>query len=142
MYEMNKQEIFYDNADGQGIIINSLNGCYYSLNLVSTAVFELLCAGHSPEAIAEALLALKGCPENIGQETEAFARSLLEERILIPSALAPEEEIKLPAEVFQEGFKLSFTKFDDMQDLLLSDPVHEASPEMGWPNLRDEKEQQ
>ncbi len=62
MYEMNKQEIFYDNADGQGIIINSLNGCYYSLNLISTGVFELLCAGYSPEAIAEALLGLKGCP--------------------------------------------------------------------------------
>lgn len=140
MYEMNKQEIFYDNADGQGIIINSLNGCYYSLNLVSTAVFELLCAGHSPEAIAEALLALKGCPENIGQETEAFARSLLAEEILTLAALVPAGEIQLSEEIFREGFKLSFTKFDDMQDLLLSDPVHEASPEMGWPNLPEKKE--
>lgn len=140
MYEMNKQEIFYDNADGQGIIINSLNGCYYSLNLISTAVFEFLCAGNSPQTIAEALLVHKGCPENIRQEIETFARNLLEEEILTCSSLAPAGEIEMSAEVFQDGFKLSFTRFDDMQDLLLSDPVHEASPETGWPNLPEKKE--
>jgi hypothetical protein len=74
------------------------------------------------------------------QETEAFAQSLLQEEVLMPSARGSAGEIRLSAEIFKEGFMLSFIRFDDMQDLLLSDPVHEASPETGWPNLPEEKE--
>lgn len=141
MYTMNKHEIFYDNADGQGIIINSLNGSYYALNHLSATVFELLCNGHEPQTIAEELLKIKDCPESLFADIAAFAEALYEEKILLSSATAPREKINLPEAGFFDNFKISFEKFDDMQDLLLSDPVHEASPETGWPNLPSEKEQ-
>ena len=141
MYTMNKHEIFYDNADGQGIIINSLNGSYYALNHLSATVFELLCNGYEPQTIAEELLKIKGCPENLFADVATFADALYAEKILLSSANAPIERINLSEEIFVDGFKISFERFDDMQDLLLSDPVHEASTETGWPNLPDIKEQ-
>ena len=49
MYSFNDKEMFYDVADGLGIVINITTGIYYALNNAGTAVFEQLKAGKFAE---------------------------------------------------------------------------------------------
>lgn len=135
MYKLNEQEIFYDVAEGQAIIINSLNGCYYSLNMISSKVFEDIINGYSIEQIANAL---ENCSaKNI--DLKSFIDQLLDEKIIIPDKNEYiKEDVKYTKDMFLDGVQLSLIKFDDMQDLLLSDPVHDADPNIGWPKIKEE----
>lgn len=136
MYKLNEQEIFYDVAEGQAIIINSLNGCYYSLNMLSSKVFEDIIAGYSAADIEKALKEISGRDFNVS----AFVEKLVSENIILESDEENSDELKYNNEIFADGYNLELTKFDDMQDLLLSDPVHDADPNVGWPKIKGEEE--
>lgn len=136
MYKLNEQEIFYDVAEGQAIIINLLNGCYYSLNMLSSKVFEDIIAGYSAADIENALKEISERDFNIS----AFVEKLVSENIILESDEENSGELKYNKEIFADGYNLELTKFDDMQDLLLSDPVHDADPNVGWPKIKGEEE--
>lgn len=136
MYKLNEQEIFYDVAEGQAIIINSLNGCYYSLNAISSKVFEDIIAGYSKESIEAALLEAAGREIAIGN----FIDSLVSENIILVTDDKNDGTLIYGKDIFADGYSLDLAKFDDMQDLLLSDPVHDADPNIGWPKIKEEVE--
>ena len=142
MYRLNEQEIFYDTTDGQAIIINSLNGCYYSMDVPSSSVFECLISGCPDGAITEALAGMPGCPEDIKCRLSTFIDQLMAESILLRREGVEKAICKCGLALDKIGpeFNFCFEKFTDMQDLLLSDPIHDASPEVGWPVMKpDEK---
>lgn len=131
-YHLNEEKMFSDIADGVAIIINSETGIYYGLNELGTVVFEKLTAGIPPATCAAALQALAGAPEDMTARIEAFVKALCAYGIIIPGT---EQDVSVSfdaATAEGSNFELTVQEYNDAQELLLADPIHEVKPEDGW----------
>jgi hypothetical protein len=139
MYEFDKAKFLMENFDGEAVLVNVASGYYYSLLGSGPDILDLLGRGLSVEKVAETFAAGAPDPTKIHELVAAFADQLLEESILIPrqssSANAPETEAS------GGGVAVAFappelTKFEDMRDILLLDPIHQVDEAAGWPKPR------
>ncbi|WP_308620547.1 PqqD family protein [uncultured Desulfovibrio sp.] len=131
-YVLNEAKMFSDIADGIAIVINSETGIYYGMNGLGTAIFENLLNGAGSEKIVAALTALPGAPEDIAVRFQAFLDKLLAYGVLIEGAADACEvrlNIESPAE---DDFTPTVEEFDDAQEMLLADPIHEVKEMEGW----------
>lgn len=138
MYRINESKMYYDMADGQAIVINFITGMYYGSSLLGSAALDRLQAGVSPEAVLEALRVLPGCPEDMGEQLDAFIAELINRDILIPGPTNAEGCGPIGGEALEDGFSLTVDEFAEAQDLLLADPVHDVDASQGWPVLRED----
>ena len=54
-----------------------------------------------------------------------------------PSAARPVESAPTsPGLLAQGGHEIVFEVYEDMQDLILSDPIHDVDETVGWPGLK------
>jgi hypothetical protein len=117
--------------DDEVVIANFDTGLYYSLMGSAAAVWTGLMAGMSVAAIAETLGAPSEDGSALATAVIAFVESLETEGLIKPCELYPTGvwEPKAPAGGWAAP---EFESFSDMQQLLLLDPVHDAS-DAGWP---------
>ena len=136
-YALNEEKMFADVTDGIAIIINSETGIYYGMNALATSVWENLANGSSIEAIKTALKALDGAPSNIEAEMDAFVKTLLDNEMII-EAPASESVVNIDLSAAKEdNFEISIKEYNDAQELLLADPIHEVKEETGWTPEKD-----
>ncbi len=130
-YALNDEKMFADVTDGIAIIINSETGIYYGLNALGTAVYENLVKGASTEDIISALKSL-GAPDNVESSLKTFIDEMISKELLItaPSSNASVEINK--SAVGEDGFNFTVDEYNDAQELLLADPIHEVKEETGW----------
>jgi hypothetical protein len=102
--------IVSDTLEGDTIVIDIVSGAYYTLNPVAGEVWRQVKESESVEIGFSA--------EHDGCLSELVAEGLL--------------TCELPAGAEPGLSGTAFTKYVDMQDLLLADPVHEVD-EAGWP---------
>ena len=140
MYRFNEQKMFYDSADGMGIVICFTTGVYYSLNAAGTAVFEQLTAGADPKALAAELAKMEGCPADMENRVLRFAEMLEEKEILVSDGAPFTPAEAFPAAAAAEGFDLTADEYHEVQDLILADPIHDVDPNLGWPILKKDDE--
>lgn len=131
-YVLNEAKMFSDIADGIAIVINSETGIYYGMNGLGTIVFDNLMSGASTEAVLAALAALPGAPGDMESRLNAFVDRLKDFEIV----LAGDDggaEVNLDAATAQEDeFTLMVEEYNDAQELLLADPIHEVKEDAGW----------
>lgn len=131
-YVLNEAKMFSDIADGIAIVINSETGIYYGMNGLGTIVFDNLMSGASTEAVLAALAALPGAPDDMESRLNAFVDRLKDFEIV----LAGDDggaEVNLDAATAQEDeFTLMVEEYNDAQELLLADPIHEVKEDAGW----------
>ncbi len=131
-YTLNAPKMFSDIEDGVAIILNSETGIYYGLNGIATDIYGNLMNGASAEAILEALQAMPGAPDDMPTRLETFINALKNYEIIVESAAKPQKP-SINADVAQaDGFTLRVEKYEDAQELLLADPIHEVLEDMGW----------
>ena len=131
-YSLNEAKMFSDIADGVAIVINSETGIYYGMNELGTAVFEAIIAGASTENIGAALQTIPNAPNDVQSRVDAFVAALQHFEILIPSQpkqAAPSFE---EATAISSNFEMTVQEYNDAQELLLADPIHEVKVEDGW----------
>ncbi|HNX28922.1 MAG TPA: hypothetical protein PKN87_05865 [Syntrophomonadaceae bacterium] len=134
MYILNEEKMFYDESEGQTIIINIATGVYYSFDKMSSAVIKDLIAGAEPELIVKGLQELKDCPDNIEGKLGRFINKLNDLEIIV--AAEGKSEATQPSydqEIAGDGYEFAVDAFEEIADLLLMDPIHEVSGDMGWP---------
>lgn len=103
--------------DGEAIIIDSMTGAYFTLDADGTAMWERLTAdGTSLEELAETS---QLDPARVAQVAVELAAAGL---VMVDGQL-PEANPSAPPAV---------TKYMDMEELLLLDPIHDVDP-AGWP---------
>ena len=132
-YRLNTPLVAFQEIEGEAILINFDTGCYFSANPAGAALFELARSGASVSALTSGLARRSGVPEaEVEEVVTRFLEAARAEGLLVsfeangdhpPSAngvtpLGPEAP--------------RFEKFDDLQDLLLLDPIHDVD-EVGWP---------
>jgi hypothetical protein len=137
-YCVNSPQVINEVIDGEAIIINLVTGSYYSLDRVGSQVWSLVEASLAVDRImAELDRRYDGEPDEIREAVNELLEQLSDEQLIVPCG---EEESTAPpaAEMEanpQEPFRAPrLEKFNDMQDLILLDPVHEVGSR-GWPHL-------
>jgi len=139
-YQLNENKMFADITDGIAIIINSETGIYYGMNSFATQVYENLAAGISTDKIWNKIKEL-GADESNYKE---FVNALLEKEILL-SSTESDTEVSIDENAAKEDSSiLELKEYNDAQELLLADPIHEVKEEEGWSpektSLNEDKE--
>lgn len=136
-YALNEEKMFADVTDGIAIIINSETGIYYGMNGLGTALYENLVNGASVEKIAVALKAIDGAPTDIEAKLNDYIKSMLDNELIIEAPSA-EAEVSIDSAVAKEdNFEMEVKEYNDAQELLLADPIHEVKEETGWTPEKD-----
>ncbi|MBU6339208.1 MAG: hypothetical protein KGQ36_04455 [Rickettsiales bacterium] len=133
IYKLNEEKMFADITDNVAIIINSETGIYYGMNGFGTSVFENIIKGVPTEKVLEELKKIPNISPEIEIRFNAFLEALIEKELVIVSDEINEEEIKIdPTIALNDEFALNVSEYNDAQELLLADPIHEVKEETGW----------
>ena len=139
-YQLNDSKMFADITDGIAIIINSETGIYYGMNTFGTQVYENIANGVSTEKIWEKIKTLGVDEENF----KAFIDAMIEKELIIPAENSDIEPNIDEAIAKEDNFILELKEYNDAQELLLADPIHEVKEEEGWSpeksSLNEDKE--
>jgi hypothetical protein len=137
--ELREPQVVAQVVDGEVVAINLDSGCYYSLRDSAAVIWGLLAAGCSvEEVVADLQGRYLGAPETIDGETVRFAQELSHEGLLRQRATGATERAQHQSSGAAEA-PVPFASpvlesFNDMEDLLLLDPVHDVGGE-GWPHV-------
>ncbi len=105
--------------DGEAIIIDSMSGAYYTLDADGTAVWGRLAAGATTAAELSDASGL-----GLARVNEVVSELVTAGLIVADGEIAPADGSSASA----------LTKYTDMEELLLLDPIHDVDP-AGWPVL-------
>ncbi len=131
-YVLNDEKMFADIADGIAIVINSETGIYYGMNAFATIVFENIQNDVSTENILKSIKTINGVNDNIEKIFKMFINAMLEKEIIIEGGKG-EGVADINFEIAKEdNFSLILKEYNDAQELLLADPIHEVKEEIGW----------
>ncbi len=138
IYKLNEDKMFADINDGVAIIINGETGIYYGMNGFGTVVFENIIKGVDSQAILAALKKLPDVSDDIETRFDAFLSALIEKELVILSDETVAAEVVIDANIAcNDGFELNVSEYNDAQELLLADPIHEVKEETGWAPEKD-----
>lgn len=136
LFKISSPQITSEVVDGEVMIINLQNGQYFNINGSSLEIWAALQEGASREAI------LAGLSQRYSADAPALAASLdqLLEELQKDELIAVSEGSSAELPVATEAAKASFiapilSKFSDMQELLLLDPIHDVD-DAGWPRAK------
>ena len=118
--------------DSEVVLANYQNGVYYNLDGSAAQIWLGLKANRTVEEIGGAIAAATGDDvPSITQRVQAFVDSMLAEGLIAEGT--PEPRIETWTPVLSGAFVApEFQRFDNLRELLLMDPVHDAGEE-GWP---------
>jgi hypothetical protein len=136
-YILNKVDLSKEIFDNEAVIINIPSGKYYSVNSESGVnVLRLLENVCSKEQICEFLSArYDDNTLDITTQVNDFIESLLAEKIVVETSEKEHSntEISFSSQAYQT---LLLEIYDDMQELIELDPVHDVTASKGWPNKK------
>jgi hypothetical protein len=142
-YKINHPHIIHDTIDGEAILVNLKNGNYYSCDQTGAVCWDLISKGYDPGRIAAVMAQKFGMVEaDVMPAVELFIRHLLDEGIILAAETSEETVGEDGAIDTLAGMEPPFrppvlSKYTDMQDMLLLDPIHDTG-EQGWPEpLKD-----
>jgi hypothetical protein len=102
------------------------------MNPFATNVYENIINGANTDDILTSLKAINGVPSDIEQNFNKFINEMVAKNILLetnPSNALVNINIELAK---NDNFVFEFKEYDDAQELLLADPIHEVKEETGW----------
>lgn len=138
-YRANAPRFVDETLDGEVLIIDMVNGTYFSATGASAFVWSAVSAGATTADVAERLSAARGIePERARRDVEELVEQLVGEELLVPRDPSdPPVDIEAGgielADIVGVDEGLAYERFTDLADLILLDPVHDVSA-AGWPN--------
>jgi len=124
-----ESKLAHEVIDGELIVIHFESGNYYSFNASGAAVWGWVMAGATPEQM---LRAFSGAPPEAEEELGKFLQLLVDGGLL---EAAPAPAVAAPDPTPVPWLLPRYEKYNDMQQLLLADPIHEVEAR-GWPHIQ------
>ena len=124
-FELAAPEVIADLIDDEAVVIDLTSGHYHRLRGAAADVWASLLGGANDEEIANAATG----PVEM-TSLAAFIDVLRQEGLIRERQSDPIS----PARSWAPG-PLVLESFDDLEDILGIDPIHEVDPDRGWPNL-------
>lgn len=143
---INTPTVVHEMVDGEVIIVDFETGNYFSLDRIGAHIWSMIEAqARVGEIHSELSRHYAGRPDEIEEGLGRFVHELIENNLVVPNerctcASVPAESAS--ARESAEGGRPNFqapalSKYSDMQELLLLDPIHEVD-ESGWPSVKTE----
>ena len=132
-YKIATRGVAFEHFEDETVAINLPIGHYYSMRGTAHFVFQQLGQGSDiPQIVAALTATYEIAPEDAQTATESFIEALNEAQLLtetdtITEFVRPENSTRLPFEA------PVLETHDDMEELLMLDPIHDVSPTEGWP---------
>ncbi len=139
-YTFDSTQIVYEVVADEVILVNLDDGCYYMMDGTAALIWQLLINGASVE---EAAQFLAGVYADAAHEIENAIRDLVT-ALQANSLLLPADAVArwdgappqgLPSETGRRFDVPTLTRYTDMANLILMDPISEFD-ENGWPTRR------
>ena len=132
--EVAKPDCVADDFDGEVVVLNLVSGVYFSLRDLAAAVWRDLAAGHSVGAL---ISGVGRFDERVAAATATLIDNFEQTGLMRRASPRPVEAEPESIALLRTGeARLTIESFEDMKDLILSDPIHDADEQMGWPALR------
>jgi hypothetical protein len=133
-YRINKPAILSELFEDEAVAVNFDTGSYYGMSGAAMELWRLLENGASAESAAQWLGHAFDAPVDVIAEAVAgFLTRLCEEGLIVEADGASIGPLPPAAGNARMAWRPpELTVFEDMQDLLLLDPVHDVD-DTGWP---------
>src|SRR4051812_24926062 len=140
-FAANRPAVVDEMIDGEVVVIDLRSGNYFSLVESAAVIWASLAARPTHDEVAAALGGVyEAEPEQCFAVSGAFLDVLVGEGLVVQVDAADEQaaapDVPSAAGPLPEP---RLEKFDDMQQLILLDPVHEIDETVGWPRMRPEE---
>ena len=122
-YEIAAPDVIAESLDGEVLIVNLATGVYFRGDSE---------AAHAWTAVTSGSLPASGNGSSAAH-LKAFVDELVAEG-LIRERPATDPPMPEPAELPTGPFRLE--RFEDLQDMLALDPIHDVDPNTGWPQAQ------
>ena len=135
MLVANSAHISAEVFDTEVVIIHFLKGTYFSLRGASMALWAWLQTGADEATLADLLATRYGLSAEQGRAEAAKAvAALLQFDLIVENGqAAPPRDAYAPDAGPAEFEAPMVEAFEDLQELIAIDPVHEVDPMQGWP---------
>jgi hypothetical protein len=136
-FRINTSKIVHETIDGEVVIINFENGNYYSLNSAGKDIWSHIERNSILAAIVDEIAdKYQGSQEEIKKDIIQLLTNLEKEELIVQDKEKKYEVYTVPeikkCEEKLKYEKPGFSKYTDMKEMLLLDPIHEVD-ETGWP---------
>lgn len=140
VHEVCAPDVVAEDFGGEIVVLNLLNGKYFSLLDVSADIWRDLALGYRPQDIIDHAAAAR---PDLEASVVSLIEGLIREELIRPCTEAAASWVA-PAEIASSSSSLSLCAavpqieaFDDMAELILADPIHDVEADIGWPVRRD-----
>jgi hypothetical protein len=134
-YEISEPEVVAETIDGEAIVINLERGVYFSFRGTGLFAWESFSQGASFRDVYDGLASvLPDSSIQIKNDIFSFLNKIVEEGLIRSSQRDQFEDLSETKSMILAPYVApEFTKYTDMEALLLLDPIHDTD-EMGWPH--------
>jgi hypothetical protein len=125
--------IAFENFDEEIVVVNLPVGYYYSMKGTARKLFLQAVNGTSQNNLAKYVVANYDITLTDAKVfIEEFIEKLSNNQLLVE--IPPVEDISYPEATFKSNFDNPLIEiYDDMQELLSLDPIHDVDSVQGWP---------
>jgi hypothetical protein len=126
----------HETIDGETIVIQLATGTYYSLRGSGPVIWNAIASGTTRDLIVAGLeTAYEAPPGEIATAADAFLSELEAEQLIARgNGSGPAgEPVLISAQTRSTFEEPQLEKYEDMQDIIMLDPVHMVD-DQGWPN--------
>ena len=136
-FQINEPNISSEEIDGEVIIVNLINGNYYSAQGMGAYIWGKICHGESLQDIQSSLCQrFRENESTIHDQLSAFFDKLESEELIVRASDSNETSSTLiDAAMPKQYAEPELNCYSDMKDLLLLDPIHDVEDE-GWPKKK------
>jgi hypothetical protein len=134
-YIINTARAISETIDSETIIINLDTGNYYSMNESATLMWQQLSTAQTVDSLVSYYLGMFDASKDMVQiAIKETIDSLVQEQLIIETTdmVTAPQSTTTSKKVFVAP---KIEKYDDMQEMLLADPIHDVD-ESGWPKLK------
>lgn len=135
MYKIN-DDFFYDATDIQTVFVDIENGIFYLLPVFANLILNMLLTGKNVDDINDTFSTIEHIPTDYKSRISSVIKKLTEYKLIIPSDVMSDTQPmiitdNIVQELQESDFAFEITPSDDVQALLLDDPIHDVSLD-GW----------
>lgn len=131
----NSTQVSAETFDNEIVAIHFLKGTYFSIRGAAIAVWTWLQNGATESCLSELLAQRYGLDSAASQTQVEKTIGLFRQFELVIEVDAPEPNISYALDAGPEHFEEAVVEaFEDLQELIAIDPVHEVDPMQGWPH--------
>jgi hypothetical protein len=146
-FQINSPAVVSEIIDGEAVIMNLKSGHYFSIQGSGARIWDWIGEGHSLDVVIDCTKrSFVADAADVETSVLRFVDDLLQHELIRENDEVDGTADAPPAPRQVNGDSTPFEipvveAFNDMQDLLLLDPIHDVD-EAGWPRLKDEDEQE